>query len=196
MTFFVRYLLFVCELDLGTHFFFKNLFLFIFFPFLLFYYFIFNFIFKLYIIVLVLPNIKMNPSQVYIFLIGGILLYNIVLMSTTHQHESAISKHMSPPSWISPSPPTHSHASRFLQRMVEWHHWLNGQGFGWTLGVGDRQGGLVCCGSWSCKELDTTEWLNWTDMCICAYTCMYVCVCVVCFLPALIFFMVVLAKWL
>ena len=25
----------------------------------------FNFIFKLYIIVLVLPNIKMNPSQVY-----------------------------------------------------------------------------------------------------------------------------------
>ena len=27
--------------------------------------FFFNFIFKLYIIVLVLPNIKMNPSQVY-----------------------------------------------------------------------------------------------------------------------------------
>ena len=23
-------------------------------------------------------------------------------------------------------------------------------------------GGLVCCGSWSCKELDTTEQLNWT----------------------------------
>ena len=28
-------------------------------------FFFFNFIFKLYIIVLVLPNIKMNPSQVY-----------------------------------------------------------------------------------------------------------------------------------
>ena len=28
-------------------------------------YFFFNFIFKLYIIVLVLPNIKMNPPQVY-----------------------------------------------------------------------------------------------------------------------------------
>ena len=49
---------------------------------------------------------------------------------------------------------------------------------GWTLGVGDGQGGLACCSSWGRKELDTTERLNWTDMCICAYTCMYVCVCV------------------
>ena len=37
----------------------------------------------------------------------------------------------------------------------------NGHGFGWTLGVGDGQGGLVCCSSWSCKESDLTE-LNWT----------------------------------
>ena len=29
-----------------------------------------------------------------------------------------------------------------------------------TLGVGDGQGGLACCGSWGCKELDTTERLN------------------------------------
>ena len=28
--------------------------------------------------------------------------------------------------------------------MFGWHHWLNGHGFGWTPGVGDRQGGLVC----------------------------------------------------
>ena len=27
--------------------------------------------------------------------------------------------------------------------MVGWHHQLDGDGFGWTLGVGDRQGGLV-----------------------------------------------------
>ena len=46
--------------------------------------------------------------------------------------------------------------------MVGWHHWLNGHGFGWTLGVGDGQGGLACCGSWGCKESDTTERLNWT----------------------------------
>ena len=25
--------------------------------------------------------------------------------------------------------------------MVGWHHWLNGHGFVWTLGVGDGQGG-------------------------------------------------------
>ena len=46
--------------------------------------------------------------------------------------------------------------------MVGWHHWLNGHGFGWTLGVGDGQGGLACCSSWGRKESDTTEWLNWT----------------------------------
>ena len=45
-------------------------------------------------------------------------------------------------------------------KMVGWHHQLNGHGFGWTLGVGDRQGGLACCGSWGRKELDTTERLN------------------------------------
>ena len=44
--------------------------------------------------------------------------------------------------------------------MVGWHHRLNGHRFGWTPGVGDRQGSLVCCGSWDHKELDVTE-LNW-----------------------------------
>ena len=44
--------------------------------------------------------------------------------------------------------------------MVGCHHWLNGHGFGWTLGVGDGQGGLVCCSSWDRKESNTTEWLN------------------------------------
>ena len=28
------------------------------------------------------------------------------------------------------------------------------------LGVGDGQGGLVCCSSWGCKESYTTEQLN------------------------------------
>ena len=44
--------------------------------------------------------------------------------------------------------------------MVGWHPRLNGHGFGWTLGVGDGQGGLVRCGSWGRKESDTTEQLN------------------------------------
>ena len=48
--------------------------------------------------------------------------------------------------------------------MVGWHHRLNGHGFGWTLGVGDGQGGLACCGSWGRKESDTTERLNWTEV--------------------------------
>ena len=43
--------------------------------------------------------------------------------------------------------------------------WLDGitdsmEMSGWTPGVGDGQGGLVCCGSWSCKESDTTERLD------------------------------------
>ena len=48
--------------------------------------------------------------------------------------------------------------------MVGWHHRLNGHEFGWTPGVGDGQGGLVCCGSWGHKESDMTERLNWTGM--------------------------------
>ena len=41
--------------------------------------------------------------------------------------------------------------------MVGWHQRLSGHGFGWTPGVGDGQGGLLCCGSWGHKESDTTE---------------------------------------
>ena len=48
--------------------------------------------------------------------------------------------------------------------MAGWHHWLDGRESGWTLGVGDGQGGLACCDSWGRKELDTTEWLIWSDL--------------------------------
>ena len=47
--------------------------------------------------------------------------------------------------------------------MAGCHHWLDGHESEWTPGVGDGQGGLACCDSWGRKELDTTEWLNWTD---------------------------------
>ena len=47
--------------------------------------------------------------------------------------------------------------------MVGWHHWLYGHVFEFTLGVGDRQGGLACCSPWGCKESDISEWLNWTE---------------------------------
>ena len=48
--------------------------------------------------------------------------------------------------------------------MARWHHWLDGSEFEWTPGVGDGQGGLVCCDSWGRKESDTTEQLNWTEL--------------------------------
>ena len=41
--------------------------------------------------------------------------------------------------------------------MAGWHHGLDGREPEWPLGVGDGQGGLACCSSWGCKELDTTE---------------------------------------
>ena len=50
------------------------------------------------------------------------------------------------------------------QEMAGWRHWLDGRESEWTLGVGDGQGGLVCCGSWGRKVLDTTEGLNWTEL--------------------------------
>ena len=43
------------------------------------------------------------------------------------------------------------------------HHWLDGHEFGWTPGVGDGQGGLVCCNSWGRKESEMTERLNWAE---------------------------------
>ena len=44
--------------------------------------------------------------------------------------------------------------------MVEWHHRLYGHESEQAPGVGDGQGGLVCCDSWALKESDTTERLN------------------------------------
>ena len=48
--------------------------------------------------------------------------------------------------------------------MLGWHHWLDGRESEWTPGDGDGQGGLACCDSWGCKESDTTERLNWTEL--------------------------------
>ena len=48
--------------------------------------------------------------------------------------------------------------------MVGWQHRLDGCEFGWTPGVVDGQGGLACCDSWSRKESDMTEQLNWTEL--------------------------------
>ena len=44
--------------------------------------------------------------------------------------------------------------------MVGWHHQLDGHEFEQASGVGDGQGGLVCCSPRGHKESDMTEWLN------------------------------------
>ena len=46
--------------------------------------------------------------------------------------------------------------------MLGCHHGLDGHEFEWTPGVGDRQGGLACCGPWGCRV--TTERLNWPGL--------------------------------
>ena len=42
-------------------------------------------------------------------------------------------------------------------KMVGWHHRLNGHEFEQTLGHGEGQGGLACCSRGGRKESDTTQ---------------------------------------
>ena len=46
--------------------------------------------------------------------------------------------------------------------MVGWHHQRNGHDFEQASGVGDGQRSLACCSTWGFRELDTTEWINWS----------------------------------
>ena len=67
--------------------------------------------------------------------------------------------------------------------MVGWHHWLDGHGFESTPGVGDGEGGLVCCDSWGHRESDMPERRNWTELncmsgaccCLVAQSCSALC---------------------
>ena len=45
-------------------------------------------------------------------------------------------------------------------KLVGWHHWLNGQEFEQAPGDGEGQGSLACCSPWGHKESNTTERLN------------------------------------
>ena len=45
-------------------------------------------------------------------------------------------------------------------KMVGWHHWLNGHVFEQTPSDSEGQGSLVCVSPWSFKELDMTEQLD------------------------------------
>ena len=48
--------------------------------------------------------------------------------------------------------------------IIRWHHRLDGHEFEQALGVGDGQGILLCCSSWSFKESGRNVWLNWTEL--------------------------------
>ena len=48
-------------------------------------------------------------------------------------------------------------ARRSEDKMVGWHHRLNGHEFEQIPGDGEGQGILVCCSPWGCKESDMTE---------------------------------------
>ena len=50
-------------------------------------------------------------------------------------------------------------------KMVGWHHQLNGHEFEQVLGDGEGQESLACCSLWRCKELDMTERLNGNNKC-------------------------------
>ena len=45
-------------------------------------------------------------------------------------------------------------------KLVGWHHQLNGHEFEQTLGDDEGQGSLACCSPWCRKESDTTEQFN------------------------------------
>ena len=51
---------------------------------------------------------------------------------------------------------------------------LDGRESEWTPGVGNGQGGLARCDSWGRNELDTTEWLDWTDSLLCCDSSMFI----------------------
>ena len=67
--------------------------------------------------------------------------------------------------WKDPDAGIGARRRRGRQRM----RWLDGITDSMDVGLRELQemvigqGGLVCCGSWGCKESDTTEWLNWTE---------------------------------
>ena len=49
-------------------------------------------------------------------------------------------------------------------KMVGWHHQLDGHEFEQALGVGLGQGSLVCCSLWGCRvRHDWVTELNWTE---------------------------------
>ena len=61
-------------------------------------------------------------------------------------------------------------------KMVGWHHQLDGHESAKTPGDGEGQESLACCSPWGHKELDTAELLNskiYINACVCVCVCVY-----------------------
>ena len=91
--------------------------------------------------------------------------HSIFIIRTNAEAEASILWLPDMKSWVIRKDPDAGKDWRLQKKMTEdemvgWHHRLNGHGFGWTLGVGDGQGGLVCCSPWGCKESDMTKGLK------------------------------------
>ena len=65
--------------------------------------------------------------------------------------------------WLIGKDPEGGRRSEWQDEMAGWYHRLNGHELEQALGVSDGQGSLARCSPWSCKELDMTKWLNWTE---------------------------------
>ena len=68
--------------------------------------------------------------------------------------------------------------------------WLNGHEFEQAPGVGDGEGRLACCSPWGHKELDTAEWLTWTELIDNISMNLYMCLCVSMFLFLMVTYLV------
>ena len=53
--------------------------------------------------------------------------------------------------------PLKEEKGRTENKMIGWHHQLNGHEFEQTLGDSEGQGGLVCCSPWRHKE-SVSDW--------------------------------------
>ena len=68
-------------------------------------------------------------------------------------------------------------------KMVGWHHRLDGHEFEQVPGVGDGQGSLVCCSPWGNKELDMIERLNWTELMVLPVGLSHMSFCILKYIP-------------
>ena len=102
------------------------------------------------------------------FQIFGIFEYSYSFGRTDAEAEAAILWSPNAKNWlIGKDPDTgkdwRQEKGTAEDKMVGWHHWLNGHEFEQALGVGEGQGSLACCSPWVLKESDMTEWLNRTE---------------------------------